>query len=246
MELLVALDLLDGQLVRLRQGRFDEVRAFGDPLAYLERALVAGARWFHVVDLSRARDPSSRLHRDLLGQLVGLVREAGGSIEVGGGIRTAADVAELVSLGASRVVVGTALLAGSLELTEGETIVAALDYRRDEAGRRVVVAKAWQELTGVDVVEGSRSLYQRGVRYQLLTDVGRDGMGRGPDRETYAALVETVPVAVVASGGIARPEDLAELACVHGREGAVWGAVVGTALLDGSMTIEEALEACRA
>lgn len=245
-ELIVAIDLLEGRAVRLRQGRFEALRDFGDPRAYLVRALEAGARWFHIVDLTRARDPSDRRHEALLGEVLALAREAGATVEVGGGVRSWSDVAALRELGADWVVVGTALLDGSLELREPERLVAALDYRYDEHGRAIVRSHAWERSTGLELEEACRALLERGVGRQLLTDVGRDGMGVGPDVGGYGALTQVLPIELIASGGIASVASLAELTGLGTGAGRVIGAVVGTALLDGTLSLQEALRACRA
>lgn len=221
MELVVAVDLLDGEAVRLRQGRFDAPRRFGDPRRYVEGALDAGARWFHVVDLDRARTPGDRRNADMVGDLIALVREAGGSVEVGGGVRTARDIAELLETGASRVVLGTALVEETLDELDPEHLVAALDYRRGDEGALEVVVSAWERSGGRRLLEASARLFARGVRTQLLTDVGRDGMASGPDLGTYQGLCEVVPVEVIASGGVASADDLAKLAAIRGARGAV-------------------------
>lgn len=246
MELVVAIDLLDGEAVRLRQGRFEAPRRFGDARPYVARALEAGARWFHIVDLERARTPGDRRHQGVIRELIALVREAGGSVEVGGGLRHASEIAELLDAGASRVVLGTALVDETLSDVDPDHVVAALDYRRSDDGALEVVVDAWERSGGRRLLEASARLSARGVRTQLLTDVGRDGMASGPDFGTYRGLCEMVPVEVIASGGVAVADDLAALAAIRGARGVVWGAVVGTALLDGSLGFEEALSACRA
>ncbi len=246
MELIVALDLLDGSLVRLRRGSFSARRDFGDPRAYLDAALTAGVRWFHVVDLARARDPRDRRHRQLVASLVGTIKGAGRSVEVGGGLRRWEDVAELLDSGADRVVLGTVLARGELVPRDAARVVAALDYRRGDDGAPEVVAEAWTAGVGRTLDEVTAALVDQGISTQLVTAVDRDGTARGPDLATYRHLVEHRALRLIASGGVASLENLRALARLTGRRGGVEGVVVGTALLDGTISFEEALDACGA
>ena len=238
-DLIPAIDLRGGRVVRLRLGDFDDETAFSeDPAASARSFVAAGARWIHLVDLDGARDVSRR-QVGLVGQVLAAVGEAA-ACEVGGGLRDRASVAAMLASGASRVVIGTAALAQSgfaadLVATFGaRRIVVALDVRGGLA-----VGEGWREgAPGVPVDLALAGLAACGVTAFEVTAIARDGAMTGPDLELLTRLVGLGRGAIVASGGIRSVDDLRAVRAI----GCV-GAIVGRALYDGSLDLAAALDA---
>ncbi len=227
-QVLPAVDLLGDEAVRLEQGDFGRVAARARPEELVRRFAAAGARVIHVVDLDGAR--RGRIRTDVVGRLVEAARPA--KVQASGGIRSPADAERLLTAGATRVVVGTAALArvGALEqfVAElGDRLVVAIDVR---GGR--VAARGWLEDTGLEAAEVARRCAAAGVSRILCTAIERDGMLRGPDLDLLREVKEASGLTVLAAGGIRSEADLAAVAAI-GCE----GAVVGRALLDGSLPL---------
>jgi len=232
-----AIDLRGGRAVRLVQGDFGREKAYdADPVARAREWERRGAAAIHVVDLDGAREGRPVQ----LGLIRSIARSVGVPLQVGGGMRTLENLRVVRQAGASRVVVGTAAVLDRdlrLRMLEeaGDRLVVAVDARGG-----FVATHGWQEGSGVPVLELARELVQDGVGQVLFTDVDRDGMGAG------AALGGTAEVAgivrTIASGGVRDAGDIRALAAVPG----VAGAVVGTALYEGRVTLEALLEAAPA
>lgn len=235
-QVIPAVDILGGCCVRLAQGDFDRLTAFGDdPVAMARHWADQGIARLHVVDLDGAR---SGAPVNLL-----LVREIVGAIDVpvqlGGGLRTLDDVERAFAAGVDRVMLGTVALTDRGLLREalrrhGEHVVVALDARRGKLATR-----GWLEQSEASVTSVARELAAEGVVRFLYTDILRDGLLEGPDALGVAELARASGVAVLAAGGIARPEHLDAL-----RDAGAEGAVVGRALYEGTMTLAEALARC--
>jgi phosphoribosylformimino-5-aminoimidazole carboxamide ribotide isomerase len=230
-----AVDLRGGRCVRLREGRADAETVFGDDaVAMAERWVAHGAERLHVVDLDGAFEGAPR-QTALIARLVAAIRPI--PVEVGGGLRTAAAVAEALATGARWVVIGTRaamdpeFLDAVCRANPGRVIVAA-----DARGDRVAV-KGWTELIEMTVSElGGRAL-AAGAAAVLYTDVSRDGTGLGPNVEATAALARAVALPILASGGVGSIDDLVRLASVGGVE----ATVVGRALYTGTIDLRAAL-----
>lgn len=239
-QLLPAIDLRGGRVVRLAQGDFDRETAFsGDPVAVATAFVEAGARWLHVVDLDGARH-GAPVHGPVIGQIVEAVGDVA-RVEVAGGLRTEADTAAVLDRGASRVVVGTAALrdpsfAGRLVDRHGpERVAVAVDVRDGSA-----MGDAWQAGSAVTPVDAAiAGLVSEGVRTVEVTAIERDGLLGGPDLALYGRLRRAAPdVELIASAGIATIADLRathEIGCA--------GAIIGRALYEGAFSIDEALAA---
>jgi phosphoribosylformimino-5-aminoimidazole carboxamide ribotide isomerase len=225
---LPAIDLLGEEAVRLEQGDFHRVAARAQPEELVRRFAAAGARLIHVVDLDGARGGVIRQN------LIGRLAEAAGAAEVqaSGGIRSLADAERLLAVGAARVVAGTAALAEPDALERfvarfGDRLVVAIDVRDG----RVAVA-GWLEDTGLEAAEVARRCREARVSRILCTAIGRDGMLSGPDLDLLREVRDASGLPVLAAGGIRSEADLAAVAAC-GCE----GAVVGRALLDGSLPL---------
>jgi phosphoribosylformimino-5-aminoimidazole carboxamide ribotide isomerase len=227
-QVLPAVDLLGDEAVRLEQGDFGRVAVRAKPVELVRHFAAAGAGLIHVVDLDGAR--LGRIRPDLVARLT----EAAGTarLQASGGIRTPADAELLLAAGAARVVVGTAALAGPEALERfvaelGDRLVVAIDVRGGH-----VAAHGWLEDTGLDAVEVARQCADAGVSRILCTAIERDGMLGGPDLDLLSRVRLASQLPVLAAGGIRSEADLAAVAGL-GCE----GAVVGRALLDGSLPL---------
>ncbi|HET6748605.1 MAG TPA: HisA/HisF-related TIM barrel protein [Actinomycetes bacterium] len=240
LELLPAVDLLDGQAARLVQGVAGTETGYGDPVEAADGFAAQGARWLHVVDLDAAFGRGAR-NRDQLGRIVEAVAPV--RVEASGGVRTAADLHALLDLGAARVVVGTAALEDPGWVAEacarhGEAVAVGLDARG-----RTLQARGWTR-SGGDLFEALARLEAAGCRRFVHTEVARDGMLAGPATERLREVLAATARPVVASGGVAGPDDLRTLAALE--PDGLEGVIVGKALYAGRLTVAEALAALAA
>lgn len=230
-EVIPAVDVMQGEAVRLEQGDFGRVAARrADPVALVRAFVDAGAGLIHLVDLDGAR--SGRLRPDLVARLAEAASPA--RIQASGGVRSIRDARTLLEAGALRVVVGTAAFAEPDALERyaealGGDLVVAIDVRR----RRVAVA-GWEQETSLSASEAAARCASAGLRRVLCTAIERDGTLRGPDVALLRGVRRRSGLAVLAAGGIATPGDVAAVA----RAGCE-GAIVGRALLDGRVALDE-------
>lgn len=236
-EILPAIDLRGGRVVRLQQGDFTRETVYSDdPVAIARGFADAGAPWLHVVDLDGAR-AGAPVNGAVVVALVAAVGERL-QVEVAGGLRTIESVAAALGFGAARAVIGTAALrspsfAGDLVASFGVARIAvAIDVRHGLA-----VGHGWAEGSeGVEALETITRLADVGVATFEVTSIERDGLLGGPDLALYERLVALDAGSIIASGGIATLDDLRavqDLGCS--------GAIVGRALLDGSLDLREGL-----
>ncbi len=236
-----AIDLIDGRCVRLAQGDFTRETQYDEqPAAALTRFADEGAEWAHIVDLDGAKAKEPRQH-DLL---AALAQTTSVKLQVAGGVRTLDHVATLLDAGVARVVVGSLAVndpptfTAMLDKFGPEKLTLALDVRL--VGKHAIVAThGWTEGSGQTLDHVLKHF--PGVRHLLVTDIGRDGMLTGPNLPLIEAIADRWPkVALQASGGVARLDDLPHLK----RVGAA-GAIVGKALWEGRFTVRQALHASR-
>lgn len=229
-----AIDLWGGRCVRLKQGDFYRQKEYdADPLMRAREWERQGASAIHIVDLNGAKE-GRPVQLDLVRALAESVDIP---LQVGGGVRTLEDLQALREAGAARVVVGTAaVLDRKLRQLSvdalGEALVVAVDARNG-----IVATHGWQETSGRNILDLAKELKEDGVTSALYTDVARDGMNAGAALESTAAIAGILPT--VASGGVRGTEDIAALSKVPG----IVGAVVGTSLYEGQVTLEELLAA---
>jgi phosphoribosylformimino-5-aminoimidazole carboxamide ribotide isomerase len=236
-DILPAIDLRGGRVVRLRQGDFDRETAYdADPVDVAVGFALAGARWIHVVDLDGART-GAPAHRRVIAAIVEAV---GGltQVEVAGGLRDERSVADALEAGAARIAIGTAALkdpafAGRLIASHGaERTAVAIDVRDGHA-----VGHGWT--TGVETVDAAvaiERLADVGVVTFEVTAIDRDGLLEGPDLELYRRLVALGRGSIIASGGIASLDDVSAVRGIGCR-----GAILGRALYEGRLDLETAL-----
>lgn len=236
-QLLPAIDLVGGRVVRLEQGAFDRETAYGDdPPGIADAFAHAGARWIHLVDLDGARIGTPR-QLEMVAAIIERVGERMG-VEVAGGLRSAGAVAAALALGASRVVLGTAavrdpaLIAHLIARHGPERIVVALDVRHGRAR-----GSAWEPDGDDPEVDVALSrLADAGVETFEVTAIERDGLLTGPDLSLYERLVALGRGAVIASAGIASVRDLLRVRDVGCR-----GAIVGRAIYEGRLDLRDAV-----
>lgn len=252
MELLAAIDLMEGGAVRLVKGEFDHAARFGEPGVVAARFVAAGAPWLHVVDLDAART-GEPVHRGTVMELAELAHRAGARIEVGGGIRTEADVDAVLGAGVDRVVLGTAAietpdLAGRCARRHPDRIAVGIDYRRAPDGTLAPAVRGWTGTAGRDVSSLLEAFAGAPLGAVVVTGIERDGTRAGPDTEGLVTVLDATALPVVASGGVGSADDLRTLVALRSptRGRGVAGVVVGRALVDGTIEVGEAVAVCAA
>ncbi len=235
LELLPAVDVADGQAVRLVQGAAGSETGYGDPLAAALAWQEAGAEWIHLVDLDRAFGRGT--NEALLAEVVGRLDV---QVELSGGIRDDASLRAALATGCRRVNIGTAALEDPVWCARaiaeyGDRIAIGLDVRGT-----TLAARGWTQ-EGGDLWEVLERLEREGCARYVVTDVTKDGTLRGPNLDLLRAVCARTDSPVVASGGVSSLDDLRAIASL--RPIGVEGAIVGKALYAGAFTLEEALAA---
>ena len=231
--LLPAVDVANGKAVRLLKGQAGTETDYGDPLDAARHWAEAGARWIHLVDLDAAFGRGS--NAELLARIVG---EVGVKVELSGGIRDDASLDRALEAGAARINLGTAALEDP-EWTEraisdhGDLIAVSLDVRGS-----TLAARGWTR-EGGNLWETLERLNAAGCSRYVVTDVTRDGTLTGPNIELLRTVASLSPAPVVASGGIARLEDIAALTALVPL--GVDSAIIGKALYNGDFALQQAL-----
>jgi phosphoribosylformimino-5-aminoimidazole carboxamide ribotide isomerase len=229
-----AIDIMDGQAVRLVEGRFEDSTTYNDdPLEAARSWVDAGARFLHVVDLdgARAGEPRSLEH------LRRIVKGTGVPVQYGGGLRTLPAVREALRAGAERAIVGTAAFSDVDFLDDivsafGPRIVVSVDVRDG-----LIATAGWTQTTQMPAGDAIRRLTARGVRSFVYTDVTRDGKLNGPDLDGVCKVAEAVRGRFLYSGGIGSLDDLRALASL--RQVNLAGVIAGKALYEKRFTVAE-------
>ena len=236
MVILPAIDLLDGKVVRLAQGRRGEVTVYSDdPVGTARRWVEAGASWLHVVDLNGAFD-GTYINLPIAKRIIA---SCGIHVELSGGIRTRETLSQAIGAGASRVVLGTQAcedpaFVEAATKQYGSAIAAAIDAK---AGQ--VVSRGWVSPTTLTAAALAEQMKTLGVQTMVCTDVSRDGMLQGPNVSLLQEVLDAGANQVIASGGISSVADLQTLKSLESR--GVIGAIVGKALYEGQIDLGAAL-----
>lgn len=234
MHIIPAIDIKDGQCVRLFQGDYSKVTVFSnDPVQMALRWQAAGARILHVVDLDGART-GSLTNFDVL---VRIARTVGMLVEVGGGIRSIGAVERLLNNSVGRVVLGTAAVENEDVVRDacecwGERVVVGVDARDG-----LVAIRGWRETSNVSAFDLARRMVRLGVRRFIYTDISRDGTLTQPNYEAIAQFVAQAQVPVIASGGVSSVDQLDRL-----RDTGVEGAIIGRAIYSGDVDLGSAIK----
>jgi phosphoribosylformimino-5-aminoimidazole carboxamide ribotide isomerase len=229
-----AVDVRDGRVVQLVGGERGTGQEYGDPAAAARRWVDAGAESLHLIDLDGAFE-GERANADAIETIA---RTVDVDVQVGGGIRTAADARSLLASGVDRVILGTVAvenpdLVGEIAADHPDGVMVSLDAKGGE-----VVVEGWTEGTGLDPAEAATRYEGLGAAAILFTDVDVEGRLEGVRTEPVRAIAEAVDIPVVASGGVATIEDVLAL-----REAGAAAVVVGSALYEGCFTLTEARRA---
>ncbi|WCM61590.1 1-(5-phosphoribosyl)-5-[(5-phosphoribosylamino)methylideneamino]imidazole-4-carboxamide isomerase [Paenibacillus polymyxa] len=233
-----AIDIRDGKCVRLVQGDYNQETIYNEnPVEVAQEWECLGGSYIHLVDLDGAK-AGQPVNDELIGRIASAVQVP---VQVGGGLRTREHVERLLSLGVSRVILGTAAIEDrafteAVLGTYGDRIAIGLDARNG-----YVATRGWLETSEVRADELAAELASKGAETFIFTDISRDGMMQGPNVEAIVALAKSSGRTVIASGGVSKMDDLITLS-TYANEG-VGGAIVGKALYTGSIDLQVAVQA---
>ena len=235
MIILPAIDLHDGQVVQLRQGKLEEKTVYSDDaLAIAKRWEEEGANGLHIVDLNAAFTGETR-NIEIIKRLVHSLNIP---VEVGGGVRSAEIATTFIDAGVTRVVLGTRavespdLLEKLVKQFGGDRVAVSVDAKDGK-----VAVKGWTEITAVDALDFIKSVEKLGVRTIIFTDIATDGTLQGPNIGALEKILASTRCHLISSGGVADIEDIKELASLPN----LYGTIIGKALYDGTVDLGEAV-----
>ena len=232
-----AIDLKDGQCVRVVQGDLGRATVFNASPADQARTWTEGGfHWIHVVDLNGAVSGAA-VNAEAVEAILGAVSVP---VQLGGGIRSLADVARWIEAGVSRVILGTVAVREPEVVRQAarewpEQIAVSVDVRKGK-----VAVQGWTEGTDLDAITVAKRFEDAGVGALIVTDIDRDGTVMGFDVEAFGAIADAVAIPVIAAGGLASVDDIARLKAHRGTP--IAGAVLGRALYNGAIVPAEALQ----
>lgn len=232
-----AIDIKNGNCVRLYKGDMNTAEKVADDFLSAANSFYScGAEWIHTVDLDGAVK-GEKVNSDIF---TTVAEKTGLRVELGGGIRTMADVEYYLSRGISRVIIGSAALKNPDLVREaakkyGEKIAVGIDARRG-----MVAAEGWLETSDISYIELAKRMEDVGVRYIIYTDIDCDGMLSGPNLRELTLLNDAVSCNITASGGIKDSDDIKAL-----KDARLYGAICGRSIYKGTLDLREALEICR-
>lgn len=237
MILFPAIDILNGECVRLKYGDYAQVTHYGSPT---ERAIMwekAGAEYLHVVDLDAAKSGKAE-NIDCIREIVANVKIP---LQTGGGVRTLADAEARLSAGASRVILGTACCENpdtvrmAVAAFGSERIVCGIDAKDG-----FVATRGWLNKTEISPIALGNEMYSMGVRYVVYTDISRDGALSGVNCDACVQMAKMTSLNVIASGGVSGLDDVTVL-----KNSNMYGAILGKALYENKISLPEALKAVK-
>lgn len=235
MKLYPAIDIKDGRCVRLKQGRFDQVKVYSDSPAEVAALWESkGASFLHLVDLDGALKGRSA-NADCIREIVQTVNIPA---ELGGGIRSLDDIREVLELGVYRAIIGTKavedpqMLRDAVEQFGAEHIAVGIDAKDG-----MVAVNGWEQVSQISAMELAMQMKEMGVKTIIYTDISRDGMLTGPNVEATKRLSDATGLDVVASGGVSCMEDLRQI-----HEAGIHGAIIGKALYEERVDLADAVQ----
>jgi phosphoribosylformimino-5-aminoimidazole carboxamide ribotide isomerase len=229
-----AIDIRGGQCVRLRQGDYAQETVFGaDPAAIARRWVEQGATYLHLVDLDGARDGRS-VNADAVRRIV---KTASVPCQLGGGIRTEADICEVLGWGVDRVIIGTRVLQEPEWLERVARLFAGKIVVGIDAKDGYVASEGWRNVSKISAPDLARQCAAWPLAALVYTDITRDGMLEGPNFDAMQAMARQVPLPVIASGGVSSAADVRRLA-----ELGLAGCIIGRALYEGRVDLKEILD----
>lgn len=240
MIIIPAIDLKDGQCVRLRQGEMEQSTVFSDnPLATAKQWVDAGARRLHLVDLNGAF-AGKPVNGDAVTQIAKANPEL--PIQIGGGIRSAETIEHYLTAGVQFVIIGTqavkepAFVGEMCRLFPGNIIVGI------DAKNGLVATEGWADVSDVKATDLAKKFADDGVSAIVYTDIARDGMMSGVNVDATVAMAEATTIPVIASGGVTNMDDVKALQAVS--DSGILGAITGRAIYEGSLNLAEAQTWC--
>ena len=234
MNIIPAIDLIDGKAVRLQKGDYNKITVYSDsPEKVAKYFYDCGARYLHVVDLDGAKSGKA----DNFETIKRIVDAVDLSVEVGGGIRSLDVVKKYVDIGVDRIILGTAAITDPEFLKEavelyGNRITVGVDIKDG-----MVAIKGWTEVSAVSCEDFCRQLEELGVSSVICTDISKDGMMSGTNLELYKSLNRDFSINIIASGGVSTLDDISALKKMD-----VFGAILGKALYMGAIDLKEAIK----
>ena len=235
-----AIDLKNGQVVRLAEGDLERATVYGDdPAAQAMMFADAGAEHLHVVDLDGAF-AGRAVNADAVASIVAIFP---GHVQVGGGIRTMAAVEGWFGRGVARIIIGTAALTDPQLVRDAAAVFPGGIVVGVDARDGFIATQGWADVSDVAVIDMARRFEDAGVAALLFTDVGRDGMLKGCNVEATVDLARATDIPVIASGGVAGIADIRMLS-LFAKDG-IEGVITGRALYDGRLDLASALELAR-
>ncbi|MCG9479267.1 MAG: 1-(5-phosphoribosyl)-5-[(5-phosphoribosylamino)methylideneamino]imidazole-4-carboxamide isomerase [Actinomycetia bacterium] len=229
-----AIDLIGGACVRLSRGKFDTKKIYDrDPVKVALSLKQAGASWIHIIDLDGARTGNIQN----LEVAAAIKQITGVWVQMGGGIRDFSTLEQVLEAGIDRAILGTRAIEDIDFLEEAsrqfeERICLSLDF--DSQGR--ILTKGWQQDSGLNIFSFGQKIYSLGISHVIVTDVSRDGMLKGINRDLIKSIMETTGLNLIVAGGVSSMEDIREL-----RQLGVAGAITGKAIYEGKIDLKQAI-----
>lgn len=237
MNIFPAIDLFDGAAVRLFKGDYNQMTVYDkNPLNIAKKFEECGAQYLHMVDLEGAKTGLT----PNLETIENIVKNTSLFVELGGGIRSMETIDKYLSIGVSRVILGTAAITDETLLDEaigkyGEKIAVGVDIKDG-----FVAIKGWTEKSQFTFEDFCKKMQDKGVKTLICTDISKDGAMKGTNRELYKALSEQLDLDIIASGGVSSLDDVKAL-----REMNLYGAIIGKAYYTGAIDLKEAIEVAK-
>ncbi|MDZ4747979.1 MAG: 1-(5-phosphoribosyl)-5-[(5-phosphoribosylamino)methylideneamino]imidazole-4-carboxamide isomerase [Saprospiraceae bacterium] len=237
MRIIPAMDILNGKCVRLTQGDYATSKVYdAHPLDMAKRMEAHGLKYLHLVDLDGARS-NHIVNHDVLKDIT---TQTSLVVDFGGGLKSTEDVSKAFDSGAHQVTAGSiavdqpALFMDWVERYGSEKIILGADSRE-----RMIATHGWLAATGVDVIDFISAFARKGVTHAICTDIGKDGMLKGPAFDLYIEILAATPIHLIASGGIHSLHDLEQL-----KQLGCQGAIIGKAIYEGIISFEELSTLC--
>jgi len=232
MKIFPAIDIKDNKAVRLKQGKFDNVTIYSDrPYDMAKKWIEKGADFLHIIDLNGAESEEIINEKSIKD----IINKTNVKIQIGGGIRSEEKIKSYLDLGVERVIIGTMAvknpeLLKKLAKKYSKNLAVSVD-----AVDGYAAVKGWKEQTKVHVIDICKNMEEIGIETLIYTDILKDGMLQGPNFKYYEMLKDKTNLNIIASGGISSVEDLKKL-----KELNIYGAIIGKALYNGNIDLEEA------
>lgn len=228
-----AIDLYEKKAVRLYKGDYDQMTVYStDPVSVAKAFEAAGAAWIHTVDLEGAKDGTT----PNLDIIAAICQSTSLKVEIGGGIRSMETIERYLSVGVSRVILGTAAVENLVLLKEaitkyGDKVAVGVDLKK---GR--IALRGWRETADVDTVTFLKQLEEMGLSTVICTDIAKDGAMQGASHELYEMLSKNFTFNLIASGGVSSLDDIRRLRALD-----LYGAIIGKAYYTGAIDLREAI-----